>query len=45
MAVALAVLWAGVVGAAAFERDPAAVLAPANLLIYAAVGVAAVLEP
>ncbi|MGB8380756.1 MAG: hypothetical protein WCG47_05810 [Dermatophilaceae bacterium] len=43
VAVALAVLWAGVVGAAAFGHDPGAVLAPANLLVYAAVGVAAVL--
>ena len=43
VAVALALLWAGVVGAAALERDPGAVLAPANLLVYAVVGVAAAL--
>ncbi len=43
VAVALGVLWTGVVGMAAFGHDPSAVLAPANLLVYAAVGVAAAL--
>lgn len=35
--------WAGAVGAASLSRDPTAVLAPTLLLVYAAVGVAAML--
>jgi hypothetical protein len=40
-AVGLGLLWACVVLTAAFDRDPSAVLAPPQLFIYAAVGVAA----
>jgi hypothetical protein len=39
----LGVVWVCVVGAAAFDRDPAAVVAPAVLVGYAVVGVVAVL--
>jgi hypothetical protein len=42
-AVALAVVWFGTVVTASFDRQPAAVLTPALLLLYAAVGVTAAL--
>jgi hypothetical protein len=42
-AVALGVAWSGAVATAAFDRQPAAVLAPALLVLYAAVGLAAAL--
>ena len=40
-AVGLGIIWVCAVGSAAIDDDPAAVLDPALLLIYAAVGVAA----
>jgi hypothetical protein len=43
VAVALGMLWAGVVGTEAFGRDLGAVLAPAHLLVYATAGAAAAL--
>jgi hypothetical protein len=41
--VGLGIAWACAVGAAAFDQDPYAVLAPSLLLVYAVVGIAAVL--
>jgi len=41
--VGLGIAWACAVGSAAAQQDPAAVLGPAPLLVYAAVGVAAAL--
>jgi anti-sigma factor RsiW len=41
--VGLGIVWVCAVGAAAFDRDPYAVLAPSLLLVYAVVGIAAVL--
>jgi anti-sigma factor RsiW len=42
-AVGLGIAWAFAVGAAALDQNPDSVLAPAPLLIYAAVGIAALL--
>lgn len=41
--IGLGIAWACAVGAAALDRDPGSVLAPALLLTYAVVGIAAVL--